>query len=342
MKGIGIIGTGVIADFHAGAIEGLEEAVLTAVYDSAPARAEKFAEKWHTRACTDLQDFLAIPEMDIVAVCTPSGAHRDPSISAAAAGKHLLVEKPMEVTSARARDISEACRNGNVRLASVFQTRFHPVVRLLKQAVAEKWFGRISLVTAEVKWYRSQEYYDSSPWRGTWSLDGGGALMNQSIHVIDLLLWLFGDPGYIAARADTLCHTGIEVEDTLVASMVFPDGPLGTLALTTGAWPGSFKTLEICGELGHIRLEENRMARWDFHKSSPAAAVDLTAYTEGSDDVSDPLNIGYAAHRAQYLDLLHSIESGEKPEVGAEEAIAAVILVERIYASAGIGPRSPG
>ncbi len=338
MKGIGIIGTGIIADFHAGAIEELEEAELIAVYDSSFDRARKFGKKWNVQAVADFTKFLLLKEIDIVSICTPSGAHMEPAIAVAEAGKHVFIEKPIEVTSLRAREIADVCRLNSVLLSSVFQSRFHPGVRLLKKAVDKHWFGRLSLATAEVKWFRSQEYYDGSPWRGTWALDGGGALMNQSIHIIDLLLYLFGEPENLKARAGTLCHSGIEVEDTLVASLVFPDGPLGTLALTTGAWPGSFKTLEICGKMGHIRLEEDKIIRWDFHEDSPGAAINPSQYIDSSGDVSDPLNIGFSAHRSQYRDVLNAIETGTKPEVGAEEAIAAVKLIERIYSSAGIGP----
>lgn len=339
MIGIGIVGTGVIANIHSDAIKGIPDAELLAVYDSDPQRANEFAYARSVAAYDKVSDFFNHPDISLIAVCTPSGAHLDIAVKGAEAGKHLLIEKPIEVTSARGKTIAASCKKHGVLLGSVFQTRFHPSALLLKKAVKEGWFGRISLATAEVKWFRSQEYYDGSPWRGTWFLDGGGALMNQSIHVIDLLLWLFGKPVSVHASAGLLTHTNIEVEDTLVASLAFFNGPLSVISATTGAWPGSFKTLEICGESGHVRLEEDRLVRWNFSPGSPGNSVN--GLTISNSDVSDPVNIGAEAHRAQYLDLIRAINTGGQPMVGAKEAIAAVELVERIYHAAGIGPDEP-
>lgn len=339
MIGIGLIGTGTIADFHAEAISGIQGAELRGVYDTNPERGREFADRRHTEFFDDLQHFLNHPGINLVGICTPSGAHRDVAVAAAEAGKHVLVEKPIEVTVRRSRDIASACERAGVVLGSVFQTRFHPAARELKEAIDGGWFGRLSLVTAEVKWFRSQEYYDGSAWRGTWALDGGGALMNQSIHVVDLLLWFFGKPKTVDARAGLLTHTGIEVEDTLVAALEFEGGPLGTISVTTGAWPGSFKAVEVCGELGHVRLEEDRLVRWDFAPGSPGSKH-VSPDRKGASDVTDPIKIGSAAHREQYLDMLRAIESGGEPKLGAREAIDAVELVERIYRAAGIGPES--
>jgi len=338
MIGIGIIGTGVIAEIHSEAIRKIPNAELLAVYDNDSERVTAFAGKHNAVAYQNLSDFFNHSGISMVSICTPSGAHLDIALIGAESGKHLLIEKPIEVTAFRSKAISSSCRKHGVLLGSVFQTRFHPATRLLKKAVGNGWFDRVSLATAEVKWYRPQEYYDSSPWRGTWSLDGGGALMNQSIHVIDLLLWLFGEPSSVQASAGLLTHKNIEVEDTLVASMAFPGGPLTTLSVTTGAWPGSFKTLEICGESGHVRLEEDRIVRWDFAPGSPGSDID-GLNTSGSDAV-DPVNIGSEAHRAQYIDFINAITTGDKPIVGGAEAIAAVELIERIYQAAGIGSKN--
>lgn len=339
MVGIGLIGTGTIADFHAEAIRGLNGAELRGVYDTNPERGKEFAGRWKAESFNDLQQFLNHPDITLIGICTPSGTHRDVAIAAAEAGKHLLVEKPLEVTVEGCRDIASACERNGVVLGSVFQTRFHPAARALKEAIDGGWFGRISLVTAEVKWYRSQEYYDGSAWRGTWALDGGGALMNQSIHVVDLLLWFFGKPTGVDARAGLLTHSGIEVEDSLVAALEFQGGPLGTISVTTGAWPGSFKAIEVCGELGHVRLEEDRLVRWDFAPDSPGSKNVPPDGKEAS-SVVDPIRIGSEAHREQYLDMLRAIESGGGPKIGAREAIDAVELVERIYRAAGIGPKA--
>jgi UDP-N-acetyl-2-amino-2-deoxyglucuronate dehydrogenase len=337
---IGLVGAGVIANLHANALGEIPEAQMTAVFDTDLSRAERLAHEHGAKGYASLEVFLADSRIDVVAICTPSGAHRDVAIAAAKAGKHVLVEKPIEVTVDRAEEIRAACRASGVFLGGVFQTRFHSATRRLRDAVRSCAFGRISLVSAEVKWYRSQDYYDSSGWRGSWALDGGGALMNQSIHVVDLLRWLFGFPTEIHAIAGLRTHERLEVEDTLVASLQFPDGVLGTIQATTGAWPGSFKALEVCGEYGHVRLEENRFTRWEF---SPDAAVPadwrvLPDNPAGTDDVVNPTEIGTAAHRKQYIDFLGVINGTGSSIVTDEDAIEAVRFVEEIYRAAGIGP----
>lgn len=341
MYRVGIVGAGVIGALHAEAVAALNDVELLAVMDTDRGRAEKFAEKYDATAYSELDAFLREAAVDIVSICTPSGLHRDTALAAAKAGKHLLVEKPLEVTTSRANEIREACKRARVRLGGVFQTRFHPAAQWLKRAVGEGWFGRISLVSAEVKWYRSQEYYEKSGWRGTWKLDGGGALMNQSIHVVDMLLWLFGFPKGIHAEAALRTHDGLEVEDTIVAALRFCSGVLGTIQATTGAWPGSFKAVEVCGELGHVRLEENRFSRWEFAPSSPGSEISQAEATGAAGDVKSPTDIGSGAHRAQYADFLRSLSGEVPPSVTAHDAVEAVRLVERIYDAAGIGPTRP-
>jgi UDP-N-acetyl-2-amino-2-deoxyglucuronate dehydrogenase len=337
---VGLVGAGAIANLHSAALDEIPDARLAGVFDTNRSRAEELANAYGAAAYTSLDRFLANKQIDMVAICTPSGAHRDVAVAVAKAGKHVLVEKPIEVTVERAEEIRSACHAAGVQLGGVFQTRFHPAAQCLREAVREGAFGRISLVSAEVKWFRSQEYYDGSGWRGTWALDGGGALMNQSIHVVDLLLWMFGFPTEIRAIAGLRTHERLEVEDTIVASLQFSDGVLGTIQATTGAWPGSFKTLEICGEYGHVRLEENRFTRWDFDPSSHRSAVrsGLPPQLDADDDVANPTEIGSAAHRKQYLDFIGTITGTKSAIVTEEDAIEAVRLVEQIYCAAGIGP----
>jgi len=337
---VGLVGAGVIASLHAQALAEIPNARMTAVFDTDLSRARRLADGHGATGYASLESFLANPDIDVVAICTPSGAHRDVAIAAAEAGKHVLVEKPIEVTVERAEAIRTACRASGVFLGGVFQTRFHSATRHLRDAVRNGAFGRISLVSAEVKWYRSQDYYDSSGWRGTWALDGGGALMNQSIHVVDLLRWLFGFPTEIHAIAALRTHERLEVEDTLVASLRFPDGVIGTIQATTGAWPGSFKALEVCGEYGHVRLEENRLTRWEFSPDAPMPAdrrVLSDTETE-RDDVANPTEIGTAAHRKQYRDFFSVIDGTGSSVVTDDDAIEAVRFVEEIYKAAGIGP----
>ncbi len=197
-------------------------------------------------------------------ICSPSGAHLDPALAAAKAGKHVVVEKPLEITTARCDEIIQATDAAGVKLGVTFQSRFHQASQLLKQAMVEGRFGTVTLGDAYVKWFRSQQYYDSGAWRGTWKLDGGGALMNQAIHSVDLLLWLMGDVVEVHARTATMTHQRIEVEDVAVATLQFRSGALGVIEATTTAYPGSLKRIEICGSGGMAVLEEEDLKQWQF------------------------------------------------------------------------------
>jgi predicted dehydrogenase len=274
-------------------------------------------------------------DVEFVCICTPSGSHLEPALLMAEGKKNLIIEKPLEVTPERCDRIIEACDKAGVLLSGVFQTRFHPVMRELKEAVDKGLFGTISLCSGYVKWFRDQEYYDASGWRGTWALDGGGAVMNQSIHVADLLLWLMGPVGDIKAFADTLSHHRIEVEDTLTGIFRFERGTLGTIESTTGAWPGSFKKVEICGSRGHVVIEEDRIVCWEFEDGTPAPAAGEDAAGGG---VKDPMDIGYAAHMKQIEDCVRAFREGREPAVGGREAKKAVQLVLDLYKAAGLRP----
>ena len=264
--GFGIIGCGMIANFHAKAIEDVRGARLVACYDTFPAAADRLAASTGCRAYHKLDSMLADPDIDIVTIGTPSGAHRDPAIAAAQAGKHVIVEKPLEITLKRCDQIIAACKKHRVKLSTIFPSRFHHSSIELKRAIDERRFGKLTMGDAYVKWYRSQEYYDSGAWRGTWELDGGGALMNQAIHSVDLLTWLMGPVVDIRAQAATLAHKRIAVEDTAVATLRFKNGALGVIEATTAAYPGYLKRLAIHGSEGTATMEEEDIKTWDFAK----------------------------------------------------------------------------
>ena len=238
-RGFGIIGCGIIAEFHTRAIREIEGARVVATFDVVPGRAAKIAKLAGEgcRVYDDMDRMLADPRVDVICVCTPSGAHRDPSIAAANAGKHVVVEKPLEITLPRCDAIIGASDANGVRLCAIFPSRFSAANVALKQAIEAGRFGRLTLGDTYVKWWRTQEYYDSSGWRGTWQLDGGGALMNQAIHNVDLIQWLMGDVKSIQAMTGRLAHERIEVEDTAVATLRFKNGALGVIEATTSAYP---------------------------------------------------------------------------------------------------------
>jgi predicted dehydrogenase len=208
--GFGIIGCGMISRFHARAIQEIKGAKLVACYNHSPQKALDFAKEFGCQAYQSLDELLAQKDVDVVTICTPSGAHLEPGLAAAKAGKHILVEKPLEVTTARCDRLIDACKSAGVKLATIFPSRFHESSQLLKKAVDSDRFGVLTLGDAYVKWFRTQQYYDSGAWRGTWKLDGGGALMNQAIHSVDLLLWLMGPVVEVSAFTSTLAHERIE------------------------------------------------------------------------------------------------------------------------------------
>ncbi len=209
--GFGVIGCGMIAGFHAKAIGDVRGARLAACFDMVAKSADQLAAETGCRAYHDLKEMLADPDVDVVTICTPSGAHMEPALAAARAGKHVIVEKPLEVTLRRCDRVIAECEKNKVVLSTIFPSRFHESCQLLKKAVDQKRFGRLTMGDAYVKWYRTQQYYDSGAWRGTWELDGGGALMNQAIHTVDLLTWLMGPVKQIRAQTATLAHERIEV-----------------------------------------------------------------------------------------------------------------------------------
>jgi predicted dehydrogenase len=338
----GIIGTGMIARIHAEAIRSAADSVLVAVHDAVPERAAAFAHEFGVPWDSDLQTFLARSDLDAVTLATPSGARADVAVPAAQAGKHLLCEKPLEVTLERVDRIIQATEQAGVHLACVFQARTVGAVKRVRQALDEERLGRLLLANVQVPWYRTQEYYDSSPWRGTWELDGGGALMNQSIHIIDLLLHFLGEPESVMAYTDTLAHGNIEVEDTAVAAVRFRNGALGTIAATTGAAPGFPRRLEICGAKGSVVLLDERLERWCIPASEThymTVAAEASERHGNLSGAADPAAISADGHREQIEDLTRAILTGGAPMVCGREARRAVELILGIYESARTGRR---
>ncbi len=338
--GFGIVGCGMISRFHAKAIEEIRGAKIVACFDNFPSAADKYADDIGCKSYHDLKDMLADPDVDIVTICTPSGAHMEPAVAAANAGKHVVVEKPLEITLKRCDRIINACRKNGVKLCTIFPSRFSAANQALKTAIEDGRFGRLTLGDTYVKWWRTQEYYDSGGWRGTFGMDGGGAYMNQGIHNVDLLYWLMGDVVEVAAFADTLAHERIEVEDVGVATVRFANGALGVLEATTSAWPGLLKKTEIHGTTGSAIVEQDTILKWDFAKKSPKDRTvrnKLMGGGESTGGAADPSAISHAGHRDQLKDFIKSIETGSKPVVDGEDGRKSVELILAIYKSAWTG-----
>ncbi len=340
--GFGIIGCGMIAHFHARAIADLRGARLVGCYNQNAAKALEFAEEHDCVAFDTLEAMLADPAVDVVNICTPSGAHMESAVAAARAGKHVVVEKPLEVTLRRCDRIIDACRSNNVKLCTIFPSRFSPVNAATRKAIQAGRFGRLTLGDTFVKWWRSQEYYDSGGWRGTWKLDGGGAFMNQAIHNVDLLYWMMGDVAEVCAVTGTLAHERIEVEDTAVACVRFQNGALGVLEASTSTWPGLLKKTEIHGTAGSVIIEQDHLRMWEFEKKR---AQDDTIRSRFSADsattggAADPGAISYAGHLAQLKDFVAAIRSDRAPAVDGAEGRKSVEIILAIYKAAWSGKR---
>ena len=338
--GFGIIGCGMIANFHSKAVEDIRGAKVTACFDMVPAAADRLAKQVGCKPYHDLDAMLADPDVDVVSICSPSGAHMEPAIAAAKAGKHVIVEKPLEITLKRCDKIIDACNKAGVTLATIFPSRFHESSQLLKRAVDRGRFGRLTMGDAYVKWYRTQEYYDSGAWRGTWGLDGGGALMNQAIHSVDLLIWLMGPASEITAHTATLAHERIEVEDVAVATVRFENGAIGVIEATTAAFPGALKRIEIHGSAGSAVLEEEDITTWDFAKKTSADEALLqrmAGKTQTGGGAADPAAIGHHGHTAMFKDVLKAIKKGTKPLVDGPEGRRSVEVILAVYKAAETG-----
>jgi predicted dehydrogenase len=284
-------------------------------------------------AYAGIEELLRHRPLEVLLVGSPSALHADQGIKAARAGLHVLVEKPLDVTVEKADALISACAKASVKLGVFFQDRFAPDLVRLKSAIDEGALGRPLLASARVKWWREPAYYEHSRWRGTYALDGGGAVMNQGIHTLDLLLWLWGDISRVFARRATALHH-IEVEDTLVATLEFANGALATFEATTAAFPGYPRRLELSGDLGTITVEQDRIASADL--KGPTEALRGGASSENA-AASSPIVSDVRGHRAAIEDFLSAIRTGAEPRCNGAEGRRSVALVEALYRSAATG-----
>ncbi|MFA6568425.1 MAG: Gfo/Idh/MocA family oxidoreductase [Victivallales bacterium] len=335
----GIIGTGAIAKMHAEALRLTDNAELYIVYDKIPERAAAFAQKHNCRMVSSFDELLS-SDVEAVTIATPSGLHAEVAIPAARAGKHILCEKPLEVTVSKTNDLVRACESSNVRLSAVFQSRFSHAVQTIRKAVDAGRFGEPVLAAASVRWYRNPEYYASAGWRGTWALDGGGALMNQGIHTVDLLVYFNGDVSEVTGRIARLMHKSIEVEDTVVAMLKFKNNSLGTIEASTACAPGFPRRVELSGTKGSVMLEDDRIIRWTFADERPEDEEirRVCGLGEGQrGGSSDPSAISPEGHGRQISELAEAILNGHGLTTPGAEGKRAVELICAVYESARTG-----
>ncbi len=336
----GIVGCGVIGDVHAAAISQLPGAELVAVADSTPERAERLAAQYGIRAYPDLGHMLEHEDLDVVNICTPSGMHGEHACAVMRSGRHVIVEKPMEITLQAIERMLRAQREAGVKMSVISQHRFDPATRRVHALIRDGTLGRLVLGNAQIPWWRSQGYYDSGAWRGTRELDGGGVLMNQSIHSIDLLQWLMGRAKSVFAYTDTLVHE-MPTEDAAVAVLRFQSGALGTIAATTGAYPGVITRVEVFGDAGSVVIENDRLALLRLQdEEAEAAAAGQTVAEEGQPAdtaAQNPAAVSGDSHTAQIADMVRAIGEDGTPAVDGEAGRRPVEIILAIYESARTG-----
>lgn len=342
MVRFGIIGCGMIARFHAAAIAELPGAELVALQSRKEANADAVKQAVGSDATyyPTVEALLKHPNLDVVILCTPSGNHLEPALLATAAGKHIVVEKPLEITLERCDALIAACQKHGVKLCTIFPSRFADANVTVKQAVEAGRFGRLTLGETTVKWWRTQQYYDGGGWRGTWKLDGGGAYMNQAIHNVDLMYWMMGDIVEVTGMTGTLAHERIEVEDVGVATVRFKNGALGVMEATTSAYPGLLKKTEIHGTKGTVIVEQDDVLLWEFEKETAKDRSIREKFAKrvgGGGGASNPAAISYKGHMEQLKDFLKAIQTGRAPLVDGAEGRKSVEIILAIYKSAKTG-----
>ena len=331
----GIVGAGLIADFHARAIADIPNAKLVAFCDTVSAKANKLADKYSCQAFESYEDMFNSADIDIVTIATPSGSHAEPAIAAAKAGKHVICEKPLEVTLERIDAMIDAHKKAGTVLGGVFQNRFTDAQTTLRKAINSRRFGVVTYAGVYVPWWRTDEYYKDS-WHGTWKLDGGGALMNQSIHMVDILCDLLGPVDSVQAYVATLGHPQIEAEDTAVAVLRFTSGALGIIYGTTASYPGQFKRFEITGTKGTVVYLEDSFTVWQFADEKPEDEQTRKKFgqVKGLGGVADPAAISHELHTRNFKAFIDDLKSGKDFALSGTEARKAVELILAIYKAA--------
>jgi UDP-N-acetyl-2-amino-2-deoxyglucuronate dehydrogenase len=331
--GFGIIGVGNIAPLHAEAIKNTPDARLVAVTTRDRSRGEAFADRYGCDLDNDYRDLIGRQEVNVVSICAPHDLHAAMTIDSATAGKHVLCEKPMARRTAECDAMISACERAGITLGIVFQSRFDPLTLKLKSLIDSETLGRLDWVSANTIWFRSDEYYRSAPWRGTWEHEGGGVLINQAIHSIDLLLWLSGMPTRVTARIRTLNHS-IEVEDAAVATLEYTGNRLGVIQATTAAFPGFSERLEFYGTRGSAIYHKGD-GRLEWHTIDPRE--DRVEQSGVSSGAARPMDISAAGHIAQYQDFAAAIREHRSPAVDGRAGRQSIELVEAVYSSARTG-----
>ena len=338
-----VIGAGVIGDVHCRCLMALTDtAELVAIADTNQDKAAAMAAKYGVDKSTDdTAELLARADIDAVTICTPSGLHADLAVAALDAGKHVVIEKPIDITLPAADRIIAAEQRSGKKVAVISQHRFDKSTEKVLESARAGDLGTITSAMASHAWWRGQTYYDSGDWRGTWALDGGGAIMNQTVHTINLLVTVMGTPVEVFAYTACLAHERIEVEDTAVAVVKFASGALGVIHGTTAAYPGLDASLRIFGSKGSAVISNDELVF--LHENvGPAPEIALSSGT-GSNQVTDDYRLAPDdtalgnAHRRQLADFINAVTTGGSPRVGTEDARTSLAVILGLYESAATG-----
>lgn len=330
--GFGIIGCGTIADFHMKAISEIDNVKLVAISDRKEVHAKAIAEREQCDWTTNYQELLTRDDIDVISLTTGSGSHAAIGLEVLEAGKHLFVEKPMSMKASEAEALAAKAAEKGLMISVVSQRRFEPQNQQIHQAISQGALGKLLLLEVKTPFYRTQEYYDSSAWRGTIAEDGG-ALMNQGIHQIDLLLWMGGAVKSVSGKVATQTHA-MEAEDIGLGLLQFENGALGTIMSSTSIQPGFAPQLNIYGEKGSIKLEGTEIVHWSV-PGIPAPEAGQAVSSGGG--VSDPKAISHVYHRLQMVNVVHSLDNNKQPIVTAEDGRRSVAVIEAIYESSSTG-----
>jgi UDP-N-acetyl-2-amino-2-deoxyglucuronate dehydrogenase len=348
-----IIGIGAIAGLHARALRDIPGVELVAACCRTEEKGRRFTAEHGGDWFPSATRMLARAKPDFVTVATPSGAHLEAVLAAARRGVHVICEKPLEISLKRIDRMIAACAKAGVTLGAIFPQRFNPVIRTVRDAAAAGRFGPFAVAASYVPWWRDDAYYGPGRWQGTKALDGGGAIMNQSIHGVDALQWIAGatmpDLGpaenpveSVTALTAVRSHDPerLEVEDTAVAILRFKNGALGQLLAATSLYPGQLRRFLVGGRDGTAEILEEQLTAWQFrtpHGDDDSIRTRFGGSSGTSGGAADPLAINYACHTRNFEEFLAAIRSGQRPALDGLEGRKAVAIVEACYRSARTG-----
>ncbi len=335
----GIIGSGVISEYHAQAINAQPNGKIVAVSDIVRKSADKFAAKYDCEVIDDWNKMITRDDIDAVCICTPTGLHAQQSIAAAKAGKHILVEKTMAIKLKDANEMIHVAGDNGVKLGVIYQKRTEEAPNIIKKAIEDKLFGKLIFGDASIKYWRNQAYYDSAAWRGTLEHEGGGSSITQGSHGIDLLLYMMGDVEKIYAKIDTVAHIDIEVEDIAIAILTYKNGAYGRLQTASATNPGQGNVFDINGTLGTVVLVEDKITSWAVSDSKETLAKETISGIKGkaSTAASSASEFPIEGHIIQVKNLISAVRTGEELICSGEEGRRSLQLIAALYESARRG-----